>query len=424
MADSPRVSFSLVWRNVFDAPFGDPQAVKKAFQALQTPLYGTAKQNEFYQKLLKLGVVNSQVQLGDLRRLLKDVDFGATVNSIRGLNGLLKRLSKYKKYAQDFYTAEDDFWKIFTWMGETKRLRKAYMEGKDALRLGDEFTDINNNKVRLTEDWLEQEAANLVKNQVPNYAFVSEFIKGLRRWPVGNFVAFPAEIMRTGTNIVARSLDEIFHTTKINGKEVAPLRSIGLQRLAGMTVTTAAVPYAAVEAGKAIYDVSQDEINAMRRYVADWAKNSTLVPLRDKEGKLEYIDFSHMNAYDTLTRPIQTVLNSVQEGREDKDGIMDDFILGLIESTKEIAQPFISESIWTEAFQDIAPVLGRGGRDAEGNEIYSADKNIDPMRSKVWKSIKHLVKAQAPLNWEQMKRIGLSMEHINRLTVKFDKYLN
>ena len=83
-------------------PFGDPQAVKKAFQALQTPLYGTAKQNEFYQKLLKLGVVNSQVQLGDLRRLLKDVDFGATVNSIRGLNGLLKRLSKYKKYAQDF----------------------------------------------------------------------------------------------------------------------------------------------------------------------------------------------------------------------------------------------------------------------------------------------------------------------------------
>jgi hypothetical protein len=403
-------------------PFGDPQAVKKAFQALQTPLYGTAKQNEFYQKLLRLGVVNSQVQLGDLRRLLKDVDFGASVNSIRGLNGLLKRLSKYKKYAQDFYTAEDDFWKIFTWMGETKRLRKAYMEGKDALRLGDEFTDIANNKVRLTEDWLEQEAANLVKNQVPNYAFVSEFIKGLRRWPVGNFVAFPAEIMRTGTNIVARGLDEIFYTTKIGKNEAAtPLRSIGLQRLAGMAVTTAAVPYAAVEAGKAIYNVSEDEINAMRRYVADWAKNSTLVPLRDKEGNLEYIDFSHMNAYDTLTRPIQTVINSVQEGREDKDGIMDDFILGLIESTKEIAQPFISESIWTEAFQDIAPVLGRGGRTADGREIYSADKNIDPMGSKVWKSIKHLVKAQAPLNWNQLGRLGLSMRPIDDKG-RFDQY--
>ena len=29
--------------------------------------------------------------------------------------------------------------------------------------------------------------------------------------------------------------------------------------------------------------------------------------------------------------------------------LMDDFILGLIESTKELGQPFISESIWTEA---------------------------------------------------------------------------
>jgi hypothetical protein len=32
---------------------------------------------------------------------------------------------------------------------------------------------------------------------------------------------------------------------------------------------------------------------------------------------------------------------------------MDDFILGLIESTKELGSPFISESIWTEALQDL-----------------------------------------------------------------------
>jgi len=95
---------------------------------------------------------------------------------------------------------------------------------------------------------------------------------------------------------------------------------------------------------QAIYDVSKDELDAMRRYVPSWSKNSTLIPFKDEEGKMSYVDFSHLNAYDTLTRPIQTVLNAVTEGRTDKDGIMDDFLLGLIESTKEIGSPFFYRS--------------------------------------------------------------------------------
>jgi hypothetical protein len=30
----------------------------------------------------------------------------------------MKRLNRLQKFAQDAYTAEDDFWKIFTWFGE------------------------------------------------------------------------------------------------------------------------------------------------------------------------------------------------------------------------------------------------------------------------------------------------------------------
>ena len=401
-------------------PFGDSKAVRQAWTALQVAGPGTRQSNDFYQKLLRLGVVNSQVQLGDLQRLLKDVDFGATVNSIRGFNGFIKRLSKVKQFAQDAYTAEDDFWKIFTWFGEKGRLLNSYKNA--GLQLGEEFVDVAGNKVRFTEEWMEEEAARLVKNQVPNYAFVSEFIKGLRKWPIGNFVSFPAEIMRTSTNIVARSLDEIFYTVKIGKNEAAtPLRGVGLQRLAGMAMVTTAAPLAAVEGGKALYNVSQDEIEAMRRYVAEWAKNSTLIPLRDEDGNLEYIDFSHMNAYDTVVRPIQTVLNAVQEGREDKDGIMDDFLIGLAQSTKELGEPFISESIWTEALQDVLPILGRKGRTADGQEIYNADPNIDPLGTQVAKSIAHVAKSQYPLNWEQMKRIGLSMRPIDDKG-RFDQY--
>ena len=99
---------------------------------------------------------------------------------------------------------------------------------------------------------------------------------------------------------------------------------------------------------------------------------------------------------------------------------MDDFILGLIESTKELGQPFISESIWTEALQDVAPILGRGGRDAAGREIYNQDPAIDPIGSKIMKSVAHLVEAQAPLNWRQLGRLGLAIRPIDSLG-RFDE---
>ena len=398
-------------------PFGQIDDVKKAWNALQLSGPGMRKNNEFYQELLDLGVVNTQVQLGDLKRLLKDVDFGATLNNVTGLNSFLKKLSKAKKFAQDAYTAEDDFWKIFTYLGEKGKRYNAYRNA--GLRDGQEFTDMKGIKRRFgeNEQWLKEEAADIVKNNVPNYAYVSEFIKGLRKLPVGNFVAFPAEIMRTGTNIVASALDEIFWTTTINGKQVNPLRSRGLQRLMGMGLTTTALPLGTVAAAQAIYDVSKDEIDAMRRYVPSWSKNSTLIPFKDEEGNLSYVDFSHLNAYDTLTRPIQTVLNAINEGRTDKDGIMDDFLLGLIESTTEIGAPFFTEAIWTEALQDIAPVLGRKGMTSDGRKIWNDE---DSPGDKMSKALAHLVEAQAPFNWKQLGRLGLAMYPVDS-EGKFDE---
>jgi hypothetical protein len=383
-----------------------PTAIKDAYQALQTGLKGTRKQNDFYRKLLKLGVVNSNVRLGDLRGLLEDIDYGATVSSDKALRGLLKPLSKLKQVSQDLYTAEDDFWKIVSWAGEKSRLGKAYA-AKGITR---------------TADQLDEEAASIVRNNIPNYDYVGSFIKGLRRFPVGNFVSFPAEIIRTSTNIVRRGLDEIFTTMKNDkGETVRPLYGIGIKRLLGMGVTTAAVPYATVEIAKALHNVTQDELNAMRRYVADWSKNSTLIPLRDKDNKLKYVDFSHANAYDTISRPIQSVINAVQAGEKDKDGIMDDFLKGVITATSELGEPFISESIWSEALADL---FVRGGRTRRGSRVFNED---DLPGTKMSEGIKHLIDAQMPFSAKQLERLGLAFknkaEPVGVVTKgKFDDY--
>jgi hypothetical protein len=36
-----------------------------------------------------------------------------------------------------------------------------------------------------------KEAAKIVRETIPNYAYVSDFVKGVRRSPLGNFASFP-----------------------------------------------------------------------------------------------------------------------------------------------------------------------------------------------------------------------------------------
>ncbi len=398
------------------------KAIKNAYQALQTGLVGTRKQNEFYEELLELGVVNSNVRLGDLSRLMEDVNFGATMTTDKGMRLLLKPLSKLKSISQDLYTAEDDFWKIYSFAIEKDRIASSLARN---LKEGEIFIDRKgvkrvfrpNNKTY--ERYLKEEAADIVKNNIPNYDYVSEFIQGLRKYPIGNFVSFPAEILRTGTNIVRTALDEISGTiTKADGTKVRPFMTTGFTRLFGFGATVAAVPYAAVELGKALYDVSNDELQAIKRYVADWSKNSTIIPIKDKKtGKFKYMDFSHANAYDTLIRPVQSIINQVAAGEKDNDGMMDDFILGSFVAMRELGEPFISESIWTEAVLDI---IARKGRTRSGSEVYN-DKDLPGVKAR--KIMDHLVEAQMPFSLNQLKRIDKSIEAVDVITKgKYDDY--
>jgi len=381
----------------------NPSAMKEAYSALQTALPGTRQNNELYRRLLELGVVNKNVGLGDLNNLLKDISFGETVNSDKFLRLMLRPLSKLKQVSEDFYTAEDDFWKITSWAMEKQRLGNAYAKAG----------------ITRTANELEEEAADIIRNNIPNYDYVGDFIKGLRKLPFGNFVSFPAEILRTSTNIVKRGLDEI--TTQVKndkGELVRPLAGIGYQRLIGMATTSIAVPTAVAEAAKVLYDVADEELEALRRYVPLWSKNSTLIPIRDKEtGDLKYIDFSHANAYDILYKPIQTVINAVSEGRTDKDGIIDDFMKGLINASSDIGKPFVEESIWVSAITDL---FVRGGRSRDGVQVFNPE---DTMGNKIKAAIGHLVEAQAPFSYQQFKRLDLSVEPIDVLQKgKYDKY--
>ena len=67
-----------------------------------------------------------------------------------------------------------------------------------------------------------------------------------------------------------------------------------------MTTVLAAAPYGIQKGFQGLYNVTNEELRALKQFLPEWSKNSTILPVRDEEtGELKYIDFSHGNAYDT-----------------------------------------------------------------------------------------------------------------------------
>ena len=391
-------------------PLMNKEALDEAMGAFsQVGARGSEAANKRYRELLRLGVVNKNARLGDLEDLLDDVDFGSTKFTNKVMQNLGKKLAKGKEYATDLYTAEDDFWKMYTFAAERKRIKDALKKsGIDANVFAKSADNDLGMVFKNADEYLDEAAANIVRNNVPNYDYVSKFIKDLRKAPIGNFVSFPAEIIRTSINILGKGLKEFNYVDPIT--KTKPFRSMGMQRMAGFGATAVALPYGTVEAFKAAYNVSGIEMDALRRFVPDWSKNSTLIPMKDDDGNFTYVDFSHANAYDTMIRPFKTIMNAVADGRTDNDTIMEDLMQGVVESTTELGSPFISESIWTQALTDI---FVRGGRTKDGRRLYTEQT---PFGDRFSTGLFHLVESQTPGSASTVSRL------YNSIFAKPDEY--
>jgi len=410
----------------------NPGLLKKAFQE-GIDVSGLIKFGEnspraqaAYQEMLELGLTNTQVQIGDMAALFKATDSGG---NMLGDGPLTRMFKKFKDFTQGKYMAEDDTFKITNYTVELDRIIKANAKktGKSVDQLKKELgldskpkLDKNGIPIRNEDLWaLKKQAAEIVQNTVPNYAFVGEAVKTARLLPIGNFMSFPSEIIRTSTGIAEQGIKEMRHSVKTIGSNMGltvieaanpgvrvandaianGTYGTGFKRLLGMATTLTVVPIAVTEGAMALYNVTEDEINAMRRFVPDWSKNSTLVPVRDDDGELRYIDFSHSNAYDLMARPFRTLVNNIQQGQEDGDTLLEGFVGGVSEASAEIMNPFISESIWTKALADLTI---RGGRTTEGRQLYT---DQTPTGDKLAIRFLHLGNALAP-SYKQFQRIG------------------
>jgi len=341
------------------------------------------------------------------------------IGQLRGVYGKL----------QELYLKEDDFWKALTWGVETNRYgnvvrelgidKDNYMKVLTAPDFGTPGFDDLAREIGMTPEtlrdsskyfrglvkrqdvvaesfqgFLDEVGGSLVRDLVPNYNYIGRTGKALRLTPFGNFIAFPLEIMRTGNNIMAQSINEIT-------SGISQVRNIGLQRLFGFGSTIIGVPKGLTEFYKAKNNVSEEELAALKKFVPEWSKNSTLLPVdRDENGYIKYVDFSYTNAYDALLRPFRAVTNKIGDSSQTKDSLAKALGEGITEGMVELLEPFASESIFTEALIDSTI---RGGRGKNGRRVW---QEADDPFVKVQKGVFHLAESFQPGSYEQLKRVG------------------
>jgi hypothetical protein len=344
-----------------------------------------------YRFFLDEGMVNTNAVYRDVIGLVEDTQKIGWLQTMWSKVGPAGR--RFLKAAQDLYVAEDDIWKIANFFLEDEKIHRAYAAAiKKGLITADKIpADLEIMKM----------STKKVREMLPNYAFVNEIVQSTRRSPLGNFVSWPSEIIRTTTNIAAGAKAEIANPI---------FRQMGWERAIGLATTYAVIPPLAVWAGQKLYGVTKDELYAIKEFLPWFSEDSTIIPVYE-DGKYKYIDFSRAFFYDTVTNPLQAIITKMEQSKDEP--VIPGLVKGMVAGFARLVEPFVSESIWIGGVLDI---YARGGRTRQGQQIWN---DRDAEGDKIWKTFKHLARLYSPGSNIQMERL---YKAITGKTIKGTQY--
>ncbi len=393
--------FTAARGNFFANPVEIASDFKKSFNLIQPQLLyrNTPKDQQMYKFLAEQNIMGTSATAKDLHGLLDDMSKGGDfytrlVNKFNdglkrklpmageGVETLAKGAKRTYQIATDLYLAEDELWKAYNFFVENYKYKQAYANA------------VKNGIIKKMPDDLTimKEAAKIVRDTMPNYSFVPDFIKGLRRLPMGNFISWPAQIVSTSANSIELGIKEALNPVT---------RDIGMKALASFAgVTAIAIP--TINAiGRGLYGVTQDQVAALREFLPLFSKENAIFVYRDQNGDLKFIDASGTFVYNTVTGPAQSVVNGIERERvfNPNSPLMVGLWKGLVTGTKNLFAPFIEPSAYITMMLDL---WARGGKTADGRQIWNPDASTG---EKFNKGLAYVAKQYAPFSIPQFERL-------------------
>jgi len=326
----------------------NPFAYKKdSFKAAAEKL--TGKSNKELGKRLgryqELNITESGVRQEIIRRAANQV-FNFDSKTVAGkVQQAMNKKSNPIKAAQNLYQVEDDFFKIMHFEKTIDDLKKVFPKG----------TPI---------EVIEEEAARRTRDLMPNYNLVGKSLKEARKLPVGDFMAFPAEMIRISKNLARDTYDDITGNTAarlgIKNKEAQKqLKNMGYKRLAGMTATATAGDQLGNYSANLMGITGEDQ-ESLQRLQPTWEQGTAKIYLsdfnKDKNNHLgiDYINLGPIDPFSYFKAPVKLLAKELaditEKGiRTGQVGLSEDFNRRLGAAFMQIGGPFGGTSMSTEA---------------------------------------------------------------------------
>jgi len=394
-------------RNVSSAAFfalmnghiGGQASVTNAMKIVLDDIFKAGKRNidevefnDYVERLVRLGVWDENVVASELKSIMNQIK-NNTVNTTDKLFDKLIKSAPTDKVAR-LYAGGDNLWKHFGFEYGRSQLNMALKNIDDVKAwyrdMGEEFLERNpvTGALKSFDDHIDEASAYLLRNTYPTYSKVPPAIQELRKIPLGTFISFPAEILRTGANIINIGLKEA-------SSKNAAIRQMGLRRLMGAFMTSYATGTGLVQLAQFLTNSTDAQWDAYQRSsAAPWDANSNLLAIEGwKNGESAAINFSYFSPYDSLWAPLEAAIAQASK-QELNPQETEEYVLNLMFAedgpVMKFLSPFITEPL---GYDRVLDVTVRNGRKDQGGTVYSPS---DSLGDKFIKSFTYILDGVQP----------------------------